>query len=386
MQQRTVGVEEEFFLIDPETRLSAPAAQRLLRRAAEQQPDLEPEDMTEELFQHQVETRTPPVRTASELREHLVRCRGLAVESAEAVGLHAMASGTVPTANLDPKVTARDRYLDMVDTFGEIARPGGTCGMHVHVYVETPETGVAVIDQVVPWLPVILAISANSPFYQGRDTTYASWRSQVWAQWPSAGPTEPFGSLRTYRTVSRQMQRSGAARDEGMLYFDARLARDHPTVEFRISDVCTDVDNAVLIAALLRSLVTSAASRAAEAETDLGSTRKERLATGRAAEYIWRSELLRAAQWRAARYALTDRLLDPTTGEPETARLVLERLVMVCRDQLEEAGELDLVDEGIRRVLAESGASRQRAAFERTGSVDAVVDDVIQRTCPGTRG
>ena len=380
MQQRTVGVEEELFLIDPETRLSAPFAQRLLRCAAEHQPEFDPEDLSEELFQHQVETRTPPSRSASELRAHLVRGRRLAVESAGAVGLVAMASGTVPTANLAPQVTPRDRYLDMVDTFGEIARPGGTCGMHVHVYVETPEVGVHVIDQVVPWLPVVLAISANSPFYQGHDTTYASWRSQVWAQWPSAGPTEPFGSLQTYRTVSRQMQRSGAARDDGMLYFDARLAVDHPTVEVRISDVCTDVDIAVLIAALVRSLVTSAALRAEEADAAHGRGRRDRLATGKAAEYVWRSELLRAAQWRAARYALTDRLLDPTTGEPETARLVLERLVMVCRDQLEEAGELDLIDEGIRRVLAESGASRQRAAYERTGSLDAVVDDVVERT------
>ena len=384
MQQRTVGVEEELFLVDPETRLSAPFAQRLLRRAAEHQPGFDPEDLTEELFQHQVETRTPPLRSASELREHLVRGRRFAVESAEALGLHAMASGTVPTANLDPHVTARDRYLAMVDTFGEIARPGGTCGMHVHVYVETPKIGVDVIDQVVPWLPVVLAISANSPYYQGHDTTYASWRSQVWAQWPSAGPTEPFGSLQTYRTVSRQMQRSGAARDEGMLYFDARLAAEHPTVEFRISDVCTDVDNAVLIAVLLRSLVTSAAARTDETDTDLGGTRNERLATGRAAQYDWRSELLRAAQWRAARYALTDRLLDPTTGEPETARLVLERLVLACRDQLEEAGELNLVDEGVRRVLAQSGASRQRAAYERTGTVEAVVDDVVERTYPRT--
>ena len=111
--------------------------------------------------------------------------------------------------------------------------------MHVHLYVESPETGVAVIDQLVPWLPVILAISANSPFYQGRDTAYASWRSQAWAQWPSAGPTERFGSLETYREVSRQMRESGAAQDEGMLYFDARLSADHPTVEVRISDVCT---------------------------------------------------------------------------------------------------------------------------------------------------
>ena len=126
------------------------------------------------------------------------------------------------------------------------------------------------------------AISANSPFYQGRDTAYASWRSQAWAQWPSAGPTERFGSLENYREVSRQMRESGAAQDEGMLYFDARLSAEHPTVEVRISDVCTDPDDAVLIAALLRGLVSSAALRFMEDRDRSG----ERMAAGTSAEYV----------------------------------------------------------------------------------------------------
>ena len=109
------------------------------------------------------------------------------------------------------------------------------------------------------------------------------------------------------------------------------------------------------------------------------------MAAGTSAEYVWRSELLRAAQWRAARYGLSDRLLDPTTGKLDKSPTVLQRLVDVAREQLEETGDLDLVDHGIQRALAESGASRQRAAYERSGSLTGVVDDVVERTNQGWR-
>ena len=261
----------------------------------------------------------------------------------------------------------------MLETYREIARPAGTCGMHVHVRVASDEEGVAVIDGIVPWLPVILAVSANSPFYRGHDSGYASWRSQLWLRWPSAGPTERFGSVEAYREVSHRLIASGAARDPGMLYFDARLSAHHPTVEVRISDVCTDPDDAVLIAGLVRALAAKAAGRA---ETD-----------GAGARCRWRAELLRAAQWRAARYGLSDHLLDPATGERAPARSVLDSLVRLVREELEEYGDLALVEEGIPRVLAAGGATRQRAAYERSGhSVAAVVDDLVVRTHRAWRG
>jgi carboxylate-amine ligase len=227
-------------------------------------------------------------------------------------------------------------------------------------------------------LPVVLALSSNSPFFAGRDTRYASWRSQLWAHWPSAGPTQPFGSLERYRDVSRRMVASGAARDEAMLYFDARLAAQHPTVEVRISDVCTDPDDVVLIAALLRALASRAVAEHAVGEGRAG---RDRIAAGGTGAFVWRSELLRAAQWRAARYALSDRLLDPTSGDLAPAHAVLATLVREVRDELEESGDLSLVRGGISRALAEGGASRQRAAYERSGGdMSAVVDDLVART------
>jgi glutamate---cysteine ligase / carboxylate-amine ligase len=360
MRLRTVGVEEELLLIDPETRMASPRSQQVLKYAAEH--GLAAHDQLDhELFRHQLETRTAPATDLSALRNDLLACRRTAAEAAAGVGLLTAASGAVPLPSGEPRTTRDDRYLAMVEAFGEVARPGGTCGMHVHVEVSSDDEGVAVIDAITPWLPVLLAISANSPFYHGRDTRYASWRSQLWAQWPSAGPVERFGSADAYREVSRRMIASGAAIDEGMLYFDARLSRAHPTVEVRITDVCTDPDDAVLVAALVRALVT----RTATPDTGVP----------------WRAELLRAARWRSARYGLADRLLDPVTGELRPAREVLEHLLAEVQEPLEAHGDADLVRDAVARVLSEGGSVRQRAAYERSGgSIAAVVDDLVSRT------
>lgn len=364
MEPRTLGVEEELLLVDPATREAAPRSQQVLKYAAEH--GLPSEDLDHELFRHQLETRTPPVTSLAELREHVVRARRAAAEAAEGAGLRTVAAGAAPLGSGEPRATRDDRYQAMVDTFGEVARPAGTCAMHVHVQVASEEEGVRVVDALRPWLPALLAVSANSPFYRGRDTRHASWRSQAWAGWPSAGPTERFGDVETYRRVCRELIASGAARDEGMLYFDARLSQRYPTVEVRVTDVCTDPDDAVLVAALARGLVTQAAGPDAAA------------ARGPAAGQ-WRAELLRAAQWRAARYGLAGQLLDPGTGEPVPARDVLEALVDTVAGHLGD--DLALVREGVDRVLAEGGSVRQRAAYERSGgSIEAVVDDLVERT------
>lgn len=369
MDHRTLGVEEELLLVDPETREASPRAPQVLKYAAEHAlPDAE--DLDHELYRHQLETRTPPVTSLTDLRTHLLSRRAAAARAADGVGVRTAAAGAIPWGSAEPRTTRDDRYLSMVDTYGELARPGGTCGMHVHVAIGSDEEGVRVIDALRPWLPVLLAISANSPFYEGRDTGYASWRALAWGQWPSAGPTERFGSVAAYRQVGQALIDSGAARDEGMLYYDARLARSFPTVEVRIADVCTDPDDAVLVAALARGLVHRCAEPSFEPPD----------AAGR-----WRAEVVRAARWRAARQGLGGRLLDPLSGELRPARAVLELLLDTVRAPLEEYDDLDVVREGVARVLAEGGSVRQRAAYERSGGrLEDVVDDLVARTNPGT--
>lgn len=362
---RTVGVEEELLLVDPRTRCVSSRAPEVLRAFHDRVPEPRgpADELDHELFRHQLETRTDPAKDLDDLERQLVAVRRRAGEAAADAGLVLVACGVVPLSDAEPQLTRDDRYEDMLGTFAEVALTGGTCGMHVHVGIDSDEEGVRVIDAISPWLPVILAVSANSPYYLGHDTGYASWRAQVWRRWPSAGPTEAFGSADVYRAVTRRMIDLGAARDEGMLYFDARLSATHPTVEIRVPDVCTDADDPVLVAALVRGLVATAA------EGLLPTT-----------EDGHRVEELRAAHWRASRYGVGDRLVHPLDHALGPARDVVEAFVDAVRPALEEAGDLARVRAGVERVLSGGGAARQRAAYERSGDVRGVVDDLVERT------
>ena len=363
MTVRTFGVEEEFLLVDPETGHVVERAGAVLREVS---PDLpgDPGSVDHELLQHMIETRTEPCTDPADALRQLVDARRLVGEAADDAGVAVMATGTAPFRVDEVEVSPKDRYRDMVNEFGAIGRVAGTCGMHVHVGIGSREEGVGIIDRLRPWLPVVLALSANSPYAEGRDSGYASWRSQVWSRWPTAGATEVFGDPATYDALVDGLMAAGAARDPGMIYFEARLAVEHPTVEVRVADVCTDPGDAVVIAAIVRAVATTAA-----AEWEAGTPPRP-----------WRSELLRAAAWRAGRYGLAGTLVHPVERRLAPAREVLECLADRMRPALEEAGDLDLVTAGFERLLSATGATRQRAAFERTGSLAGVTADLVART------
>ena len=253
------------------------------------------------------------------------------------------------------RVSPKDRYRAMVDEFGEISREAGTCGMHVHVGIASREEGIGIIDRMRPWLPLVLALSVNSPYAEGRDSGYASWRSQVWCRWPTAGATELFGDPATYDALVADLMAAGAASDPGMVYFEARLAADWPTVEVRVADVCTDPDDAVVVAAVVRAIAVTAA-----AEWEAGTAPRP-----------WRSELLRAAAWRAGRYGLAGTLVHPVERELAPARRVLESFVERMRPALEDAGDLERRHHRLRAAARRHGrepaAGGVRAGWQHRG-------------------
>jgi len=366
VETRTVGVEEELLVVDPATGSVTSRAQEVRRENAEHGPGSAPrratDELDKELFRHQLEIRTDPAVEIDEVVAQVIAGRRTAGEAAAALDLAVAVSGSVPVAKEEPVVSDNDRYRDMAETYGLIARRGTTCGLHVHVAIESPEEGVQCLDRIAPWLPVLIAAGANSPYAEGRDTGYASWRTLQWSSWPSAGPTEPFGSVAGYRRVAERMIASGAARDPGMLYFDARLSEGQPTLECRVIDAATDPDDIGLLAALVRALVETA------------------VCSWPGGLPHWRSEELRAARWRASRYGLSGELLDPRDHELRPAREVLVALLELVSDRLRAAADTDVAAAGAERVLAGTGATRQRAAYERTGSLEGVVDDLLART------
>jgi carboxylate-amine ligase len=246
----------------------------------------------------------------------------------------------------------------MAEAFGLTAQEQLTCGCHVHVEIGSDEEGVAVLDRIQPWLAALLALSANSPFWQGMDSSYASFRYQAWGRWPCSGPTEWFGSAQAYQATVDQMVRTGTLLDTGMVYFDARLSQHYPTLEVRIADVCLRHEDAVLIAALVRALV----------ETEARAWQQG------AAPLRMRGELLRLGTWRASRSGVGGPLIDPFTGQPDQAAAVVGLLLEHARDALADAGDLGAVTGLAAGVLRRgTGASFQRDAFRRSGLLRDVV-------------
>jgi carboxylate-amine ligase len=392
---RTVGVEEELLVVDAGGRPVAlgPDALEVASRRGEGEDAAEhdraergDDDQTDgvhlmpELKAQQLELGTRVCTTLSEVETELRHWRGRADAAAIAVGAHVAALATSPVA-VDPVQTEGERFARLVDTFGLTAREMLTCGCHVHVSVEDDEEGVAVLNRIRIWLPVLTALTANSPFWQSEDTGYASYRSQVWRRWPSAGPNDLFADAADYHRLIDGVLATDTVLDTGMVYFDARLSDKWPTVEVRTADVPLRVEDTVTLAGLVRGLVETAA-REAEAGTPAPDVR---------------SEVLRVAAWRAARSGLTGDLVHPLTGRPAPAAEVLRALVDHVRAAIADAGDEQRVDDGIEALLRRgTGADLQRAVHRETGDLTAVVraavavtagceDDATQATL-GTTG
>jgi glutamate---cysteine ligase / carboxylate-amine ligase len=362
---RQVGVEEELLLVDPESRELSARAGAVLHTHRTEQHDGTPDDATAdlegELLRHMVETHTDPATDLAEVDRQLREARRTALTAAEEAGLALAAVATPPLGSLDSGVSANPRYERIVNEFGDLGRRAGTLGMHVHVDICDDEEGVRVIDGLRPWLPLLVALSANSPYVAGRDTGYASWRQQVWSRWPSAGTAEPYGSAEAYRRVSADLIRLGAALDPGMLYYDARLSATYPTVEIRVADVCTEIDDALVVVALTRALVETLAAQDEPPPV--------------------RSDLLRAAGWRASRYGVSGHLVHPLTWDLVPAGDALRALADHVGSALDAAGDAARVSDGLERLSATgNGARRQHAARERSDDLRGVVDDLVART------
>ncbi|XRQ03605.1 glutamate--cysteine ligase [Actinomadura welshii] len=366
---RTLGVEEELLLVDPST--GAPQAvsgsviryarrhDELFRTGGRRSKPLETE-----LQREQLETATPVCTSLRELSDRIRSARLAAAESAAGVGAAVAALATSPVA-VRPSLTPSRRYLRMSDVYGTSTDEQLTCGCHVHVGVGSPDEGVAVLDRIRPWLPPLLALSANSPFWQGADTGYDSWRQQVWGRWPSSGPTELFGSADAYRATVDALLATGALVDEGMIYFDARLSRRYPTVEIRVPDVCLDAGDAVLMAALVRALVDTAA----------GAWRR-----GEPPDPV-RADLMRLAMWRAGRSGLRGELVHPCTRRAAPAREVVAAMLGHLAPALDRSGDLDAVAAMLDGLLERgNGAQVQRAVHTRTRDLAAVVSAAADRT------
>lgn len=361
---RTVGVEEELLLVERGTGQPLSVASRVLESWPDPQAPGDGGGPEGELQRHQVETGTRPHEDLSALAEELRHWRRETTKAAMREGAAVVALGTSPLP-VRGAISPDERYQRIGAQFGLVAEQHHTCGCHVHVAVGSLEEAVGVLDRVRVWLAPLLALGSNSVFWQGQDTSYASFRYQMQLRWPSAGPLEVLGSGQAYQDLLEKAIGTGVLKDAGMAYFDVRPSRDHPTVEIRVADACRDLRDTVLLAALSRALVETAAREWAEGTPPPPVP----------------GVMLRLAGWQASRYGLGESLLDPVTLAPRPAERVLRELVAHVAPALEQAGDSELVQEGLARVLAEgTGADHQRAVWERTGDLRDVVADAARAT------
>lgn len=361
---RTFGIEEELLLVSPSTWETVPIAGEVLARYTRPADRNSAPFLTAEFQQEMIEVVTPPHSTMAGLEADIIAGRSIADAAARTAGARVAALATSPLP-VDPHPVRLRRFAKMMDEYGLTAREQLTCGCHIHVSVESPEEGVAVLDRIRTWLPVLSAMSTNSPYWHGQDTGYASYRSQVWSRWPSAGPLEILGSPEAYHQLVHDMVSTGVLLDEGMVYFDARLSRHYPTVEIRITDVCLRPGNTVLLAGITRALVETAAREWADGVPPVPTP----------------AAMLRLAAWKAGRWGLRGELLDPQTNRPAPAISVVNALVHHIRQALEDSGDLRLVESLIDDVLrAGTGASRQLEVLHRTGDLAEVVEDAANCT------
>ncbi|MFB9580876.1 glutamate--cysteine ligase [Streptomyces goshikiensis] len=367
---RSVGVEEELLLVD--ARSGAPlavsgAVLAAADRSAWQRPGaigLPDHEFEKELQKEQLEFATKPVTEMGELQQEIVRIRGGAARHAASAGAVVAAVATSPLP-VQPSLNVGPRYRWMGEQFGLTVQEQLTCGCHVHVSVASDEEGVAVLDRIRPWLAVLTALSANSPFWQGEDSGYGSYRSRVWNRWPSAGPVEVFGSADRYHERVRTMIDTGVLRDEGMIYFDARLSATYPTVEVRVADVCLDAATPVLLAALSRGLVETAARAWQDGQPPA------RIGTS----------LLRLASWRAGRSGLDGPLLHPVTMRETSAEQAVEALYQHVREALNDHGDDERVREAIAHLYERgNGARIQRGLHAEGQTLAAIVTRCAEMT------
>jgi len=356
------GVEEEFWVVDARSLRVEPRALEVVRRAEAKLGDR----VCREITEFQVEVRTQPCHRLSELYAQLCEGRAALSDAAAEEGLRIVSGGTpVLGATIPSPVTQGPRQDQGNATFRGLHHELCMNALHVHVEMPDRERALLVGNHLRPYLPTLIALAADSPFWDGRDTGYASWRTLLWQRWPVAGPPPYFTCERDYDDLVATFQQTGAIVDAGTIFWDIRPSAHLPTLEVRVTDMPITAAESALVAALVRALVATVLPL-----VDAGDPGP-----------VVAAELLRLAYWRAARDGLSGDVIDPRTGRLMPAAEAVGRLLDTTRPALAAHGDADQVAVWMKVLLdGGDGATRQRAAGGRLADV---VDHLITETVRG---
>jgi carboxylate-amine ligase len=360
----TLGIEEEFAIVDPETRELRSHIQEILEGGKV----LLKEQIKPEMHQSVVELGTEICSSISHAREHVVELRSKLASLAGKAGLRIASAGTHPFSHWrDQLITEGERYKEIVRDMQQLARANLIFGLHVHVGIPNRESAIHVMNQARYFLPHIYALSANSPFWIGRDTGLKGYRLKVFERFPRTGIPDAFESLSEYEDFCKLLVKTGCIDNPKKIWWDIRLHPFFDTLEMRVCDAQSRVDDTLAIAALIQAVI----------------AKLYKLLRHNTTFRVYRRRLLDENRWRASRYGIEGKLIDFGREAEVETRTLLNELLEFVSTEVEELGSKREI-EHIERIMREgTGADRQLAVFQRTNDMKAVVDQIVAETYEG---
>jgi carboxylate-amine ligase len=360
----TLGIEEEYQIIDPVTRELRSYITEILDHDHLILGEIKPE-----LHQSIVEVGSPICQTPAEVKTELIRLRRMVMDLAAKKDLKVVAAGTHPFSSwMTQEITPLERYLGVRQDMQDLAQQLLIFGTHVHVGIEDREFMIDAMNVARYFLPHLLCLCSSSPFWMGRNTGLKSYRSVIFRNFPRTGVPRVLRDWREFESLSNTLVETKCIPDGSKIYWDVRPHHKFPTLEFRFLDVCTRVDEAVCVAALLQAIVLK-----------LYKLRRDNM-TFR----VYASDLIEENKWRAVRYGFDGNLIDfGKKAELPATNLIREMLEWFLDDVVDELGSREQVEYAFRIMEEGSSADRQLAVYARTGDFNAVVDHLIAETEEG---
>jgi carboxylate-amine ligase len=361
----TIGVEEEFQIIDPAT---CELRSHVMQLVNEISPSIQ-DQVKHEMHQSIVETGTKICENVGELRIEMHRTRGELIAAAERAGLQVAAAGTHPFSSwIDQVISPGERYENIVEELQQLARSLLIFGMHIHVAMPDKQTTIDLMNMVRYFLPHLLALSTSSPFWMGRNTGLKSYRTTVFRRFPRTGLPEHFRSWSEYENFTNLLVQLNCIDNPKKIWWDVRPHPVFGTLEFRMCDVTTKVEEACAIAALTQAII----------------VKLYRLYTSNQSWRIYERALIEENKWRAARYGIEGKMIDFGKEQEVPMKRLIPELLELVDDVVDDLGSRSAVNY-VHTILNEgTSAERQLRVFAQTGDLRAVVQHVVAETRAGT--
>ncbi|MDW8215620.1 MAG: carboxylate-amine ligase [Roseiflexaceae bacterium] len=360
----TIGIEEEYQVVDPQTRELRSYITQILDRGRM----ILREQIKPELHQSMVEVGTQPCRTVQEARAEVVRLRGTIAGLARQHGLTIISAGTHPISSwMSQEITPFERYKGVVEEMQQLALQLLIFGMHVHVGMPDDEVAIELMNVARYFLPHILALSTSSPFWMGRNTGFKSYRSALFSNFPRTGIPPSFNSAAEFQNYVKLLIKTNCIDDAKKIYWDLRPHPYFGTLEFRVCDAATRVDECIALAALMQALVVKLHLMFSENTTFR----------------IYRRAVIMENKWRAQRWGLDGKLIDFGKRAEVEAKALMHELVAFVDEVVDELGSRHEVEYLLKVADGGSSADRQLAVFRETNDLHAVVDNLIAETLEG---